>query len=111
MINKINGFCVISQLIVFDIAETGVNNAKVGCELNENNGLSVTGILDENSTEADRIFAQYKNRKRLFKSNLIIEGTCNYFFWIDKIALVSKAFSTKVMVTLAVEVSNQGCKK
>ena len=76
---------------MFDIAETGVNNAKVGCELNTNNGLSVTEILDEKQ-EADRIFAQYKNRKRLFKSNLIIEGTCNYFFWIDKIALVSKHF-------------------
>ena len=76
---------------MFDIAETGVNNAKVGCELNTNNRLSVTEILDEKQ-EADRIFAQYKNRKRLFKSNLIIEGTCNYFFWIDKIALVSTHF-------------------
>merc|ERR1712018_699029 len=28
-------------------------------------------------------------RKRLFKRNLIIEGTCNYFFWMDKIALMS----------------------
>ena len=66
------------------------------CELNGNNALSVTDILDDNSTEADRIFAQYKNRsKRLFKSNLIIEGTCNYFFWIDKIALVSE-FKTKL---------------
>ena len=68
---------------------SGVKNSK-SCELNGNNALSVTDILDDNSTEADRIFAQYKNRsKRLFKSNLIIEGTCNYFFWIDKIALVS----------------------
>ena len=74
---------------------SGVKNAK-SCELNGNNALSVTDILDDNSTEADRIFAQYKNRsKRLFKSNLIIEGTCNYFFWIDKIALVSE-FKTKL---------------
>ena len=73
----------------------GAKNSK-SCELNENNALSVTDILDDNSTEADRIFAQYKNRsKRLFKSNLIIEGTCNYFFWIDKIALVSE-FKTKL---------------
>ena len=73
---------------------SGAKNAK-SCELNGNNALSVTDILDDNSTEADRIFAQYKNRsKRLFKSNLIIEGTCNYFFWIDKIALVSE-FKTK----------------
>ena len=74
---------------------SGVKNSE-SCELNGNNALSVTDILDDNSTEADRIFAQYKNRsKRLFKSNLIIEGTCNYFFWIDKIALVSE-FKTKL---------------
>ena len=53
-----------------------------------NNGLSVSTILDPEQ-EADRIFAQFKQRKRLFKRNLIIEGSCNYFFWMDKIAMVS----------------------
>ena len=67
--------------------EGGVNSKS--CDV-KNNGLSVTEIqILDDKQEADRIFAQYKNRKRLFKSNLIIEGTCNYFFWIDKIALVS----------------------
>ena len=59
------------------------------CEVNNtSNGLSVSTILDPEQ-EADRIFAQFKQRKRLFKRNLIIEGSCNYFFWMDKIAMVS----------------------
>ena len=63
------------------------NTTTKSCEVN--NGLSVSTILDE-SQEAERIFAQFKQRKRLFKRNLIIEGSCNYFFWMDKIAMVSK---------------------
>ena len=76
-----------------------VNNLsmkKTSCEVN--NGLSVSQVHETQDKtlstldEADRIFAQFKqHRKRLFKHNLIIEGTCNYFFWIDKIALVSNA--------------------
>ena len=62
------------------------------CEVNNtSNGLSVSTILDPEQ-EADRIFAQFKQRKRLFKRNLIIEGSCNYFFWMDKIAMVSSFF-------------------
>ena len=63
------------------------------CEVNNtSNGLSVSTILDPEQ-EADRIFAQFKQRKRLFKRNLIIEGSCNYFFWMDKIAMVSSLSS------------------
>ena len=70
------------------IETTNKDKNTKSCEVN--NGLSVSTILDE-SQEAERIFAQFKQRKRLFKRNLIIEGSCNYFFWMDKIAMVSKA--------------------
>ena len=77
------------------------NNKKTNsksCEVN--NGLSVSTILDPEQ-EADRIFAQFKQRKRLFKRNLIIEGSCNYFFWMDKIAMVSsrKQFTSHVALS------------
>ena len=72
------------------------------CEVNNtSNGLSVSTILDPEQ-EADRIFAQFKQRKRLFKRNLIIEGSCNYFFWMDKIAMVSSFFFSNTKNNLQV---------
>ncbi len=63
-----------------------------GCELASSKPrLTVREIAESVSeqdlVEAERIFAQFKAR-RLLKSNLIIEGSCNYFFWIEKIAQV-----------------------
>ena len=69
---------------------TNTNTTK-SCE--QVNGLSVSNILND-AQEAERIFAQFKQRKRLlFKRNLIIEGSCNYFFWMDKIAKVRGKYS------------------
>ena len=69
---------------------TNTNTTK-SCE--QVNGLSVSNILND-AQEAERIFAQFKQRKRLlFKRNLIIEGSCNYFFWMDKIAKVRVRYS------------------
>ena len=68
------------------LSNQDTTNTTKSCE--QVNGLSVSNILND-AQEAERIFAQFKQRKRLlFKRNLIIEGSCNYFFWMDKIAKV-----------------------
>lgn len=75
---------------------TSAGKANKSCEVAVN-GLSVSQVLDDQQ-EAERMFAQFIQRKRLFKRNLIIEGSCNYFFWMDKIAMVSICFKTTCLL-------------
>ena len=49
------------------------------------------GAAEEFTAEAlEALYqAQLKKSQRFHKRNLVIEGSCNYFFWMDKIAYVS----------------------
>ena len=45
--------------------------------------------------------AQLAKHQKFHKRNLVIEGSCNYFFWMDKIAMVGTKFISVTSVILA----------
>ena len=66
-------------------------------EATSSGGLSVSRV-DHNSfipaSLDDEIYLPdtfFSGKKRHHKRNLIIEGSCNYFFWMEKIAMVSSS--------------------
>ena len=70
------------------INEKNVQVTKVNCSTSsdESSDNSENEIHKED-LEADLTFAEFKERKRsLHKNNLIIEGTSNQYFWLNKIA-------------------------
>ena len=64
-------------------------------EASSSSGLNVTSV-DHNSFlppswDDDLIPDTFPSGKRRHhKRNLVLEGSCNYFFWMEKIAMVSK---------------------
>ena len=63
--------------------------------LSPEGGLSVTSVDSRNflaevaeEYTAEALEAQLRKAKRFHKRNLVIEGSCNYFFWMEKIAMV-----------------------
>ena len=70
------------------INEKNVQVTKVNCSTSsdESSDNSENDIQKED-LEADLTFAEFKERKQsLHKNNLIIEGTSNQYFWLNKIA-------------------------
>ena len=45
--------------------------------------------------------AQLAKHQKFHKRNLVIEGSCNYFFWMDKIAMVGTKFISVTSVIYA----------
>ena len=69
-------------------------------EATSSGGLTVSGVdhqafspysLDDDIYLPDTFFS---GKRRHHKRNLIIEGSCNYFFWMEKIAMVSRCDRT-----------------
>ena len=46
--------------------------------------------------------AQLKKTQRFHKRNLVIEGSCNYFFWMDKIAMVGAKFIYYILLSILI---------
>lgn len=94
-----------------DDADEDTSSASEGCdgpisdeelaEATSSGGLSVSGVNHNSFTPAnfeDDIYLPdtfFSGKRRHHKRNLVIEGSCNYFFWMEKIAMVSSCKTKK----------------
>ena len=89
------------------LSSLGVTSSSGGGETDK--GLAVScvdsrnfddgGSAEEFTAEAlEALYqAQLKKSQRFHKRNLVIEGSCNYFFWMDKIAYVSHTHNLSLL--------------